>query len=92
MLTASEGIRSSIRQSSTVGILQIEIFRLLILIPSASTTELPPGSKVTLVVPSGQSLWVGTVKITVQLDNGETAHFFKKVTISLNKSGHSSHS
>ncbi|KAK8104727.1 uncharacterized protein PG998_011760 [Apiospora kogelbergensis] len=40
--------------------------------------KLPKGCTVLSVTPSGQSLWVGTVKIEVRLDNGSIASFFKK--------------
>ncbi|KAK8131984.1 hypothetical protein PG999_000157 [Apiospora kogelbergensis] len=40
--------------------------------------KLPKGCTVLSVTPSGQSIWVGTVKIEVRLDNGSIASFFKK--------------
>lgn len=42
-------------------------------------TALPPGSEILSVVPSGQSLWVGTVKIEVKLKDGTSRALFKKV-------------
>jgi hypothetical protein len=41
--------------------------------------ELPPNSKVLSVGSGGPSLWVKTVKIVVQLEDGSTTEFFKKV-------------
>ena len=42
--------------------------------------ELPPNSKVLSVTPSGESTWAGRVKIVVELADGTTAQFFKKVS------------
>ncbi|KAI9375236.1 Fructosamine kinase-domain-containing protein [Aspergillus egyptiacus] len=44
----------------------------------AIVAKLPPNCKVLSVTPSGQSLWVTTVKIVVQLQDGQTAEVFKK--------------
>ncbi|KAL2024345.1 hypothetical protein VTK56DRAFT_8827 [Thermocarpiscus australiensis] len=44
----------------------------------AVIAELPHGCKVLSVTSSGKSLWVKTVKILVQLEDGRTAEFFKK--------------
>lgn len=43
-------------------------------------SELPPNCKVLSVTPSGKSLRVATVRILVQLEDGQTAEFFKKVS------------
>ncbi len=40
---------------------------------------LPPHSKVLSVGHGGTSLWVTAIKITVELKDGTTAEFFKKV-------------
>ncbi|KAK3899740.1 Fructosamine kinase-domain-containing protein [Staphylotrichum tortipilum] len=40
--------------------------------------KLPPNCKVLSVTPSGYSVWVKTLRITVQLENGSIASFFKK--------------
>ncbi|KEY66277.1 hypothetical protein S7711_02742 [Stachybotrys chartarum IBT 7711] len=45
---------------------------------AAVMSNLPPDCKVLSVMPSGQSLWVATVKIVVELTDGKTAEFFKK--------------
>ncbi|KAK8016751.1 hypothetical protein PG993_014940 [Apiospora rasikravindrae] len=44
----------------------------------AVVEKLPEGCTVLSVTPSGQSLWVGTVKIEVRLLDGSIASFFKK--------------
>ncbi|KAH7324679.1 Fructosamine kinase-domain-containing protein [Stachybotrys elegans] len=44
----------------------------------AVLNEFPPGCKVLSVLPAGQSLWVTTVKILVQLNDGHTEEYFKK--------------
>lgn len=43
-------------------------------------SELPPNSKILSVTPSGKSFCVGTFKIVVELADGTTAQFFKKVS------------
>ncbi|KAK8009090.1 hypothetical protein PG991_011641 [Apiospora marii] len=45
---------------------------------AAVIEKLPEGCTVLAVTPSGRSLWVGTVKIDVRLENGSVAAFFKK--------------
>jgi hypothetical protein len=45
----------------------------------AVLAKLPPNSKVLSVGSGGPSLWVKTVKIVVQLEDGSTTEFFKKV-------------
>ncbi|KZL79516.1 hypothetical protein CI238_05842, partial [Colletotrichum incanum] len=44
----------------------------------AVMAKLPLGCKVLSVAPSGQSLWVATVKIVVKLEDGKIAEYFKK--------------
>ncbi|KAK4186216.1 Fructosamine kinase-domain-containing protein [Podospora australis] len=44
----------------------------------AVVDRLPQHSKVLSVTASGTSLWVGTVKIVVELEDGNTVEFFKK--------------
>ena len=41
--------------------------------------ELPPGSKVVSVIPSGKSFWVETVRIEVLCSDGSTKLYFMKV-------------
>ncbi|KAI0131938.1 Fructosamine kinase-domain-containing protein [Xylariales sp. AK1849] len=45
---------------------------------AAVISKLPSGCQILSVFPSGQSLWVGTVKIRVQLRDGTIAEYFKK--------------
>lgn len=47
--------------------------------PRLTLPELPESCTVLAVTPSGRSLWVGTVRIEVRLENGSVAAFFKKV-------------
>ena len=42
--------------------------------------ELPNGSKVISIVPSGASPWVKTVKMNVRLTDGSTKPYFMKVS------------
>ncbi|KAL8832478.1 MAG: hypothetical protein Q9191_000248 [Dirinaria sp. TL-2023a] len=42
-------------------------------------SELPPGSKVIEITPSGASAWVQTVRIRTHQENGTSKDFFKKV-------------
>ncbi|KAF4772925.1 hypothetical protein HER10_EVM0007404 [Colletotrichum scovillei] len=44
----------------------------------AVLAKLPTGCKVLSVAPSGQSLWVATVKIVVQQEDGTISEYFKK--------------
>ncbi|KAK7999592.1 hypothetical protein PG990_012192 [Apiospora arundinis] len=45
---------------------------------AAVIEKLPKGCTVLSATPSGRSLWVGTVKIEVRLEDGSVAAFFKK--------------
>lgn len=50
--------------------------------PKANTTGLPPGCKLQAIGPHGWAYWTKTAKITVD-DNGETRHYFLKVSLLL---------
>lgn len=47
--------------------------------PLTAVIELPPRCEVLSVTPSGKSLWVGTFKIVVRLEDGMIVAYFKKV-------------